>query len=70
MCVTVMALSRRSPGSGHGVGVMLAQVVPLDSRSRFASSSRSLLRISYPPYMLVAYCNSTYICRIHSYKLK
>ena len=24
--VTVMASSRRSPGSGHGVGVMLAQV--------------------------------------------
>ena len=24
-----MAPSRRSPGSGHGVGVMLAQVVPL-----------------------------------------
>ena len=46
MCVTMMAPSRRSPGSGHGVRVMLAQVVPLDSRSRFASSSRSLLGIS------------------------
>ena len=36
-----MAPSRRSPGSGHGVGVMLAQDVPLASRSCFAFSSRS-----------------------------
>ena len=40
-----MAPSRRSPGSGHGVGVMLAQDVPLASRSCFAFSSRSHLRM-------------------------
>ena len=45
-----MVSSRRSPGSEHGVGVMLAAGCSLVTRSRFASSSRSLLRISYPPY--------------------
>ena len=30
----MMASSRRSPGSGHGVGVMLAQIVPLVFHAR------------------------------------
>ena len=58
----MLASSRRSPGSGHGVGVMLVAGLPsLVMRSHFAFSSRSLLRTGWPPHMLVACRSSTYI---------